>query len=145
MMFCVFIIEGREMCVDLIVLDIEDFKVIMGMDWLSKYRIAIDCNKKTVMFQQPGEKKFTFIGTNKIFSLPIISVTKASKSIRSGYIGYLASIVEVSVEQKVKLEDVHMVNEFIDVFPEDLPRLSLDREIDFVIGVLPGTAPISKA
>ena len=38
-----------------------------------------------------------------------------------------------------------MVNEFLEVFQEDLPGLPPDREIDFVIDVLPGTAPISKA
>ena len=76
------------MYVDLVVLDIEDFEVILGMDQLSKYRVAIDCNKKTLTFQPPGEKKFTFAGTNKRKPSPIISTMKASKLLRSGYIGY---------------------------------------------------------
>ena len=38
-----------------------------------------------------------------------------------------------------------MVNEFIDVFPEDLPGLPPDREIEFSIDLQPGTAPISQA
>ena len=142
---CVVIIEGREIYVDLVVLEIEDFEVILGMDWLSKYRAAIDFNNKTVTFQLPGEKKFTFVGTNKRMSLSIISAMKASKLLRNGCIAYLASVVDVSVEQKVKPEDVHVVNEFVDVFPKDLPGIPPDREIDFVIDVLPGTAPISKA
>ena len=62
-----------------------------------------------------------------------------------GCIGYLASVVDVSAELKVKPEDVHVVNKFVDVFPEDLPGLPPDREIDFFIDVLPSIAPISKA
>ena len=70
---------------------------------------------------------------------------KASKLLRNWCIGYLASVVDVLIEQKVKPEDVHVVNEFVDVFPKDLPGIPPDRERDFVIDVLPGTAPISKA
>ena len=38
-----------------------------------------------------------------------------------------------------------MVQEFLEVFPEDLPRLPLDRETEFIIELIPSTAPISKA
>ena len=38
-----------------------------------------------------------------------------------------------------------MVNEFEDVFPEDLPRLPTEREIDFEIELIPGTTPISQS
>ena len=36
------------------------------------------------------------------------------------------------------------MKEFVDVFPEELPSLLVDREIEFVIDVFPGTKPISK-
>lgn len=42
------------------------------------------------------------------------------------------------------LEDIRVVNEFADVFPEDLPGMPPDRDFEFVIDLLPGTAPISK-
>ena len=44
----------------------------------------------------------------------------------------------------IKLEDIPIVCEFADVFPDDLPRLPPDRDIEFVIELQPGTAPISK-
>ena len=44
-----------------------------------------------------------------------------------------------------RLEDILVVKEFSDVFPEDLPSIPLDREIDFQIELAPGTEPISKA
>jgi hypothetical protein len=43
-----------------------------------------------------------------------------------------------------KLEDIHVVREFLDVFPDDLPRI-VEREIEFKIELQPGTAPIAKA
>jgi hypothetical protein len=48
-----------------------------------------------------------------------------------------------SVEGKA-LEVIRVVNEFPDVFPEDLPGMPPDRDIEFSIELIPGTAPISK-
>ncbi|XP_017250756.1 uncharacterized protein LOC108221385 [Daucus carota subsp. sativus] len=44
-----------------------------------------------------------------------------------------------------KLEDIHVVNEFPDVFPDELPGPPPDREIEFAIDLAPGTKPVSKA
>jgi hypothetical protein len=44
-----------------------------------------------------------------------------------------------------RLEDIHMVREFPDVFPDDLPGMPPERAIEFKIGLQPGTTPISKA
>jgi hypothetical protein len=42
------------------------------------------------------------------------------------------------------LEDIRVVCEYSYVFPEELPGMTLDRDVEFVIDLLPGTAPISK-
>ncbi|KAK1605093.1 hypothetical protein QYE76_028766 [Lolium multiflorum] len=47
--------------------------------------------------------------------------------------------------KEVKLEDIPVVNEFQDVFPKELPGMPPDREIEFTIDLIPGTAPIAKA
>jgi hypothetical protein len=44
-----------------------------------------------------------------------------------------------------RLEDIHMVREFLDVFPDDLPGMPPERAIEFKIELQPGTTPISKA
>ena len=44
-----------------------------------------------------------------------------------------------------RLEDIPVVREFSDVFPEDLPGIPPDRDIDFQIELAPGIEPISKA
>jgi hypothetical protein len=74
----------------------------------------------------------------------LISATQVKQLILEGCQFYLACIKELSHEEK-KIEDIPVVQEFLDVFPEDLPGLSLDREIEFCIELTPGTTPISKA
>jgi hypothetical protein len=41
------------------------------------------------------------------------------------------------------IEDVPVVREYPDVFPEELPRMPPDRDIEFVIDLIPGTSPIA--
>ena len=48
-------------------------------------------------------------------------------------------------KEVLKLDDILVVREFPDVFPENLPGIPIDREIEFSIYLLPGTSPISKA
>ena len=48
-------------------------------------------------------------------------------------------------KEVLKLDDIPVVREFPDVFPEDVPGIPIDREIKFSIDLLPGTSPILKA
>ncbi|XP_047260856.1 uncharacterized protein LOC124894157 [Capsicum annuum] len=59
-----------------------------------------------------------------------------------GYICHLVRVRDVEAESPT-IQSVPIVNEFIDVFPEELPGLPPEREIDFGIDLLPGTEPIS--
>ena len=68
----------------------------------------------------------------------------AGKMLRKSYPGYLAYAVEVR-DDDMRLEDIPVVKEFQDVFPDDLLELPPDREIDFQIELAPGTEPISRA
>jgi hypothetical protein len=45
---------------------------------------------------------------------------------------------------ELKLEDIHVIRKFLDVFPDDLPRIPPERAIEFKIQLQPGTAPIAK-
>ena len=56
-------IDGRELFVDLVMLEIQEYEVILGMDWLSKYNTTIDCGTKRVIFQPSEDDQFVFIGT----------------------------------------------------------------------------------
>ena len=85
-----------------------------------------------------------FCGERKILSTSLISVIQANKMLRKACQGYLVYAIE-SGNSEMQLAEVPVVNEFFDVFPEDLPGLPLDREIEFEIELAPGTEPISIA
>ena len=138
-------IDGKELYVNLIVLDMNDFDIILGMDWLSKYNAIIDCRNKKVVFKPIDGEEFEFVSKPREVQIPIIFAMKASKLLASGCAGYLANVMDITMEQSLKPELIPVVKEFLEVFPDDLPGLPPKREIDFVIDLLPGTAPISKA
>ena len=137
-------IASHEFEADLIVLDIHDFDIILGMDWLAKHRATVDCYRKEVQFSQPGEPEVIFCGERKILSTSLISVIQANKMLRKACQGYLVYAIE-SANSEMQLAEVPVVNEFFDVFPEDLPGLLSDREIEFEIELAPGIEPISIA
>ncbi|KAH9801781.1 Endonuclease [Citrus sinensis] len=72
-------------------------------------------------------------------------IISAARLLNGGCKGYLASVVIETEEQRPKLEDIPMVNEFHEVFPKELTRMPPDREIEFKIDLLPRIASISKA
>ncbi|KAI3450341.1 hypothetical protein Pfo_007006 [Paulownia fortunei] len=126
---CVFI-SDRTLYADLVVLPMPNFEVILGMDWLTKYHATIDCNKKIVIFQPLGEEQFMFNGISFSRSLPIISALKAQKMLNKGCVGYLASVLDTSVEAQLKPENIDVVQEFVEVFPDDLPGLPPNERSD---------------
>ncbi|KAL5540698.1 hypothetical protein UlMin_043350 [Ulmus minor] len=75
---------------------------------------------------------------------PMISAIKAFKLLANGCEGFLASIVDNCEDRRSRPEDVLVVKDYLEVFPEDLLGLPPDREIEFEIELLPGTQPISK-
>ncbi|XP_062118422.1 uncharacterized protein LOC133832047 [Humulus lupulus] len=138
-------INDRELYVNLIIIDMKDYDVILGMDFLTTYNARIDCSKKEVVFAPVGEEEVHFQRKEKRTPSPMISAAKARKLLANGCTGYLAMICDASKEKLARPEDVHIVREFMEVFPEDFPGIPPDREIEFEIELLPGTTPISKA
>ena len=68
---------------------------------------------------------------------------KAQSLLKKGSQGYLA--YDVGNNKDVKLDDIPIVRDYPDVFPEELLRLPPKREVEFTIKLVPGTTPISKA
>ncbi|WRX17580.1 hypothetical protein QQP08_010067 [Theobroma cacao] len=132
----------KEFMGDLIALEIRDFNWILGMDWLSTHRAKVDCLKKEVILQSLEGVEVVFTRERRVLPYCVISILKALKLVRMGYPTYLAHVIDISREEP-KLENVPVVSEFPDVFPDKLPGLLLDREIEFTIDLLPGIAPIS--
>jgi hypothetical protein len=121
-----FKIRGVDFVANLIVLESKGIDVILGMDWLSKYKVLIDCAKKSVKMTTPEEKEMEFIAE------PVVTVKG------------IANCAKVNQLDASHGSEVSVVNKFPDVFPEELPGMPPDRDIVFVIELKPGIAPIYK-
>ena len=134
-----FSIEGQDMEADLIVIDLKGLDVILGMDWLASNYALMDCFRKEVILRRPGLPVVIFYGERRRAPSGLISTRWL---LQKGCKGYLAHVVDARSDE-VRLEDVPVVREFLDVFPGNLPSLPPERETDFPIDLVPGTAPIS--
>jgi hypothetical protein len=92
------------------------------MSWMKQHKAVLDISARLVHLNSPVYGKVTL-------HLPVISRIEAS----------LYHVVER------RLEDIHVVREFSDVFPDDLLGMPPERAIEFKIELQPGTTPISKA
>ncbi|GJS23038.1 hypothetical protein Tco_0451670 [Tanacetum coccineum] len=126
------------------------FDAIICMDWLAKYKAVIVCAEKIVRIPCGNE---TLIihgnGSNQgnVIRLNIISCTKTQKYMEKGFPIFLAHVNVKEVEdksEKKRLEDVPIVQDFPEVFPEDLPGLPPTRQVEFQIDLVPGAAPLYK-
>ena len=136
------LIEGQEFPTDLVALDMRDFDVVLGMDWLSRHKATLDCYKKEVKLHRPGKMEVKFKGLRRELSYCMISAMTAQKMLRKGCQGYLAYVVETGKEGII-LDEIPVVREFPDVFPDDMAGLPPEREVEFTIDLIPGTEPIS--
>ncbi|KAL0561751.1 hypothetical protein IC582_002192 [Cucumis melo] len=141
---CQIEIANQMLDVTLLVLDMQDFDVILGMDWLSANHASIDCFGKEVVFNPPSKASFKFRGIGIVCIPKVISAMKASKLLSQGTWGILASVVDTR-EPEVSLSSEPVVREYPDVFPDELPGFPFSREIDFAIELEPDTTPISRA
>ncbi|XP_073046026.1 uncharacterized protein [Primulina eburnea] len=141
---CKVSINDQNFSANLIQLVMVDFDIILGMDWLARNSATVDCKGKRVKLLTAEMKEVVFHGKSKERKL-ILSAVQAWKAMKSGEDIYLAMVSEVKEEVELKLEDIPIVREFPDVFPEELSGTVPNREIEFKINLVPGDAPISKA
>nr|GFB55716.1 putative reverse transcriptase domain-containing protein [Tanacetum cinerariifolium] len=121
------------------------------MDWLSRYNAVIACAEKLVRIPF-GNEILTIHGEGSNerneSRLNIISYSKAQEYMSKGCHVFLANLTSTKDEDKSKgkrLEDVPVVWEFPEVFPEDLPGIPPTRQVEFRIDLVPGAAPVARA
>jgi len=136
-------LSGYETEVDLIPLELHDFDIILGMNWLSKYKALIDCYPKTVTFQTPEGERMIFEGERILKPIALISVITAQRLLRKGCMGYLIYILN-SDDGGPQLKDIPVVKEFPVVFPEELPGLPPEREVEVSINIFFRVPPIAQ-
>ncbi|GKA35013.1 putative reverse transcriptase domain-containing protein [Tanacetum coccineum] len=108
---------GHPFDIDLMPVELGSFDVIIGMDWLAKYHALIVCDEKVVRIPYGNE----------------VLIIRGD-SCDGG-----------SNREEKRLEDVPIVREFPEVFPEELPGLPPTRQVEFQIDLVPGAAPVARA
>ncbi|GKD55939.1 putative reverse transcriptase domain-containing protein [Tanacetum coccineum] len=103
--------------IDLMPIKLDSFDVVISMDWLSKYHAKILCDEKVVHVPIDGETL----------------IIRADR------------ITEKKKSDEKRLEDIPVVREFPDIFPEDLPGLPPVRQVEFQIDLIPRAAPVARA
>ncbi|KAA0056320.1 gag protease polyprotein [Cucumis melo var. makuwa] len=137
-------IANHVLDVTLLVLNMQDFDVILGMDWLYTNHASIDCSRKEVAFNPSSIASFKFKGAGTVVLPKVISAMKASMLLNQGIWSILNSVVDTR-EPEVSLSSELVVREYPNVFSDEFSGLPPPREIDFAIELEPGTAPISRA
>ncbi|GJR67835.1 putative reverse transcriptase domain-containing protein [Tanacetum coccineum] len=129
--------------IDLMPIELGTFDVVIGMDWLVDQDAVIVCGKKVVHI--PVKNKTLVVeGDRSTSRLKIISCIKASKYIERGHQLFVAHVTEKEPKEK-RLEDVPVIRDFPEVFPDDLPGLPPPRQVEFKIELVPGAAPVARA
>ena len=139
---CEVLVEGVVLKANLIPLKMYDFDVILGMDWLFNNHASMDCFTEKIMFKKPRYLDLEFEGDRRILATCVISILEAKRLLRKGCEAYLAHVVDKSTLE-VALDNVPIVREFLDVFSKDLSSLPPNKELEFEIELLLGSALIS--
>nr|GFC01357.1 putative reverse transcriptase domain, aspartic peptidase domain protein [Tanacetum cinerariifolium] len=125
-------------------LDMCEFDIILGMDWLTEHHATIDCRSYRVIFGDIHAPEFIYHGSLPGKSMQIISVLQARTLLSHSCEGFLATIHDTTSDVP-SIHDQQIVSEFPDVFPDELQGIPPVREVEFNIELIPGAEPISKA
>ncbi|GJR84172.1 reverse transcriptase domain-containing protein [Tanacetum coccineum] len=121
---CTLVLLNHVFKIDLLPTQLGSFDVIIGMDWLAYYRALIDCYEKIVRIPLPNGEILEVQGERPEKDLGSLACIKADEK---------------------KLDDIRIVRDFPEVFPDDLLGLPHVREVEFRIDLIPGASPVVRS
>ena len=138
------VINGLVTCVDMNVLSLGSYDVLIGINWLEDHKVKFDCYNKTFeCLDEEGNSRIVK-GIPKVISVRQVSAMQLKKFYRKGHILHATHVLEATENETPRLEEFHVLQEFRDVFPDEIPGLPPKRDIDFTIEIVPRAAPVSK-
>nr|GFC70597.1 reverse transcriptase domain-containing protein [Tanacetum cinerariifolium] len=131
--------------------ELGSFDAIIGMDWLRRHHAMIVCDEKLVRVPFRNEtlvfhRAESYIGRES--RLIVISCSKVQKYRTKGCHVFLAQISATKEDDKSEgkqVKDVPIVQDFPEVFPENLPGLPPAQLVEFQIDLIPRAAPVARA
>ncbi|GJU16755.1 reverse transcriptase domain-containing protein [Tanacetum coccineum] len=147
---CTLNLQNHLFEIDLLPIELGSFDVIIGMDWMAEHRAEVVCYEKCI--RVPYKNEMLIIqgersGIKSESRLEVISSIRTQKYIEQGCQVFLIQMTkeEKSETPERRIEDVPIVRDFPEVFPEDLPGLPPTRQVEFHIELIPGAAPVARA
>ena len=141
---CPLVMIGLVTCVDMNVLPPGSYDVLIGMDWLEAHQVKIDCcNKEFECLDEEGNSRIVK-GIPKVISVRHISAMQLKKVCRKGCQLYAAHILQATENETPRLEDFHVLQEFRDVFFDEILVIPPKRDNNFTIELVLGAASMSK-
>ena len=139
------VIQGKEFVADLLVVPLEGYEVILGMDWLSSYRVQIDYGKGRLLFGRGKRPEMVYYGISPSMTVSLVAAMRVQDLFQDGEV-YLVtlSVSGGATNDEVKVEDIEVVQEFEDIFAP-LKELPPPRSNPFTITLEPEAKPIAKA
>ena len=135
---CELEISETLLTVDLMIMS--EFDVILGMDWLTAYKVVIDCERRRVTAYTQDGTRVVFQGDKH----DILPQTVYESRCQGQLVGWLVSLT-LEDKERLDLDLPRVVCDYVDVFPDELLGLPSQRVVDFGIELHPGTSPISMA
>ena len=113
-------INGTSFPISLFVMPIAGFDIVIGIDWLSKQNAEIVCSKKIIKIPLSDGSYAVACGERRTSEIPSISIMKA-------------------------IDDIRVVSEYPNVFPDKLPGLPPVRDVEYQIDLVPGATPVARS
>ncbi|XP_027362595.1 uncharacterized protein LOC113870198 [Abrus precatorius] len=135
---CHIYLEGQEFIVNLICLPLSDLDVILGMDWLSANHVMLDCPNKKLAFSLNNVER-TKEETQESQDAHCTRDPRDAKT-------QIFTVFAIGdPKDDPVLDEISIVCEYPEVFPENVPGLPSEREVEFSIDLVPGAGPVSMA
>jgi len=130
---------------DLNILPLGSYDVLIGMDWLEEHRVLLDCYDKTFSCIDVKGNKVTVKGIARKVMIREISALQMKRLVRKGCKVFAVHLLDPNEKfEKTEIEKIPVINEYKDVFPDEIPALPPRRDIEFTIDLVSGFVPISK-
>ncbi|XP_074314323.1 uncharacterized protein LOC141649532 [Silene latifolia] len=138
------IVHETNFPVNLFEFPLEGFEVILRIDWLSRHKANIHCYQKKIALIGPKGTRVSYKDYLVKPKVKLVSAMTLKKCLKKGCPMLLCHVWDTSMEG-TQAQDIPVVRDFEDVFPEELPGLPSPRKVEFGVDLKPGMEPISKS
>ncbi|KAI3798882.1 hypothetical protein L1987_34166 [Smallanthus sonchifolius] len=141
---CTLNLNDHDFSINLIPMALGGFDIIVGMDWMTKHHAEVVYFDKYIHIPLDSGDILNIYGEKPSQGLKLMSCTTARKYLQKKCVAFLAHIVERKGKDNSP-QDIPVIKDFPEVFPEDFPGLPPAHQVEFRIDLVPGANPVAKS